>query len=209
MCLRLRNVEAKRKTKFVLSPILLFENSRPLSPPRDPQTPLPSGRHPGTSYQPTWELTLSDQYISPSEICKILIDYEFMKTLIYACHVKPSVFFWFSVTLLYFSGLWWVSIAVCGLISSCGTRGLVSAYLVRLLTVAASLLLGSAGPRAHVVQWWQPPGSVVEAHGFRCSTARGIFLDQVEDRRCRCLVALWGRFLTPGPEAKPSITVLN
>ena len=94
MCLRQRNVEAKKKKKpkFVLSPILLFENSRPLSPPRDPQTPLPSGRHPGTSYQPTWELTLSDQYISPSEICKILIDYEFMNTLICAYHAEPSVF---------------------------------------------------------------------------------------------------------------------
>ena len=37
MWLRLRNVEKKR-----VSPFLLLENSRPLSPPREPQTPFAS-----------------------------------------------------------------------------------------------------------------------------------------------------------------------
>ena len=38
MWLRLRNVEREKKCPF-----LLLENSRPLSPPREPQTPLSSG----------------------------------------------------------------------------------------------------------------------------------------------------------------------
>ena len=105
--------------------------------------------------------------------------------------ILMNFFFVIVVFKMYLFYVWlcWVFVAVCGLFSSCGERGLLFAAVRRLLIAVASLVAEHGLQVRGLQQLWhvgsvvvarrpQSAGSVVVVHGLSCSAACGIFPDQ-------------------------------